>query len=206
MVVNSLGGCGRKLNAKKMGLKKSAKAATLWKNSLLQVSKSVSSFRGKKAPEHPGRESFSVPGAGADQVLKDVGKSTTGTIDGTEPYVTVLKDGFFEQGCHHDIMFKSGDKYGSYSDEYKKGGIDVSIVRYNEVVLEHDREAVTPTVCFEFCRTVPDMVYFGLVNGRTCYCTPYFTPGAGNYPPRDSRGAHCDAPCPGDETIMCGNM
>lgn len=203
--VSHLGACGQKL---KLGLKKTAEVEKVWKLDALKDIKPMSRMmRGSlvQTHEHPGRDSYSVPGAGADQVPKDIGKSTTGTIDGTEPFVTVLKDGFFEQGCHHDVMYKSGDKYGSHSDEYKKGDIDVSIVRYNEVVLDFDRKPMTPTVCFEFCRTVPDMVYFGLVNGRTCYCTPYFTPGAGNYPPRDSRGAHCDAPCPGDPTTMCGN-
>lgn len=201
--ISHIGGCGEKM---RIGLKKTPEAEAVWKGLNFNLKPQSKSLQFLQASEHPGRNSMAVPGAGADQVMKDVGKSTTGTVDGTEPYVTVLKDGFFEQGCHHDVMYKSGDKYGNHWDEYKKGDIDVSIVRYKELVLEHDRKAMTPTVCFEFCRTVPNMVYFGLVNGGTCYCTPYFTPGAGNYPPRDTRGAHCDSPCPGDETTMCGNM
>merc|ERR1719453_2930547 len=202
MVVNSLGGCGRKLNAKKMGLKKSAKAATLWKNSLLQVSKSVSSFRGKKAPEHPGRESFSVPGAGADQVVKDEGRSITGTVYGEEPYVTVLKDGWFEVGCYFDRLLTAGDKFGNDADQYKMGAtesVNVSIALYDELILDDEKESMTPTVCFEFCRTLPDMVYFGIANGGYCYCAPYYHPKPGDE-------SKCDAPCPGENTVVCGNM
>merc|ERR1719191_29422 len=179
----SLGGCGRKLSAKKMGLKKSAKAAKLWKNSsLLQVG--TSSFRGRKAPEHPGRESFSVPGAGATQVLKDEGRSTTGSVDGQEAYVTVLKDGFFEVGCYFDRMLTAGDKFGNDADKYKMGyddgSSDVSIALYDELILDEDKEAMFPTVCFEFCRSVPDMVYFGIANGGQCYCAPYYYPKPGD--------------------------
>jgi len=201
MVVNSLGGCGRKINAKKMGLKKSAQAANLWKNSLLQVSKS-SSFRGKKAPEHPGRESFSVPGAGADQVLKDEGRSTIGSVGGEEAYVTVFKDGWFEVGCYFDRMLIHGDKFGNDADQYKMGataGANVSIALYDELILSDEKESMTPTVCFEFCRTLPDMVYFGIANGGYCYCAPYYHPKPGDE-------SKCDAPCPGDNTVVCGNM
>jgi hypothetical protein len=204
--VSHLGGCGQKM---KLGVKKTPEAAKVWKLPGLTNLKPQSNYLSKsflQAPEHPGRESFSVPGAGADQTLKDIGRDTTGTVAGTEPYVTVLKDGFFGQGCHHDTTFKSGDKFGDQSDEYKMGDVDVSIVLYDEIVLDEDKMPMTPTVCFEFCRTIPDMVYFGIANGKTCYCTPYFHPGPGYYPPRDSRGAHCDAPCPGDQTTMCGNM
>jgi hypothetical protein len=202
IVVNSLGGCGRKLNAKKMGLKKSNKAAKLWKNSLLQVSHS-GSFRGKaRAPEHPGRESFSVPGAGADQTLKDEGRSLTGSVGGEEPYVTVLKDGWFEVGCYFDRMLTAGDKFGNDADQYKMGAtesVNVSIALYDELILDEDKESMTPTVCFEFCRTLPDMVYFGIANGGYCYCAPYYHPKPGDE-------SKCDSPCPGDNTVVCGNM
>jgi len=196
MVVSSLGGCGQKLNAKKMGLKKSAKAAKLWNtSSLLQVG----NFRGRKAPEHPGRESFSVPGAGGTQVLKDEGRSTTGSVDGQEAYVTVLKDGFFEVGCYFDRMLSHGDKYGNDADKYKMSSSDVSIALYDELILDENKESMTPTVCFEFCRSLPDMVYFGIANGGQCYCAPYYHPKPGDE-------SKCDSPCSGDTTLMCGNM
>merc|ERR1719463_1012719 len=59
---------------------------------------------------------------------------------------------------------------------------------------------MTPTVCFEFCRSLPDMVAFLVIsNGRDCYCTPYYKPAAGD----DKK---CDSTCEGDETLMCGNQ
>jgi uncharacterized protein YukE len=56
---------------------------------------------------------------------------------------------------------------------------------------------MTQKVCFEFCRTVPHMGFFGIVNGRNCYCTPYFTAMA-------SDSSQCDAVCEGEKTLMCG--
>jgi hypothetical protein len=43
------------------------------------------------------------------------------------------------------------------------------------------------------------MVFFGIADGRTCYCTPYYHPQPGDE-------EQCNAPCEGDETQMCGNM
>jgi len=54
-------------------------------------------------------------------------------------------------------------------------------------------------VCFEFCRTLPDMVFFGISNGQQCYCTPYYQPKPGD-------NSQCNQKCPGDNTVMCGNM
>jgi len=52
-------------------------------------------------------------------------------------------------------------------------------------------------VCFQFCRTVPDMHNFGIHNGRDCYCAPYFKP-------MESDSSQCDAVCEGSPTQMCG--
>merc|ERR1719230_2399526 len=54
-------------------------------------------------------------------------------------------------------------------------------------------------VCFEFCRTVPDMMSFGLIHGRDCYCAPYYKMMAGD-------SSQCDAVCEGKSTTMCGGM
>merc|ERR1719390_99620 len=117
-----------------MGLKRSAKAAKLFKQkSLLEVQ---AHLRGRKAPEHPGRESFSVPGAGGTQVMKDEGRSTPGSVDDQEPYVTVLKDGWFEVGCYFDRMLSHGDKFGNDADKYKMDDMDVSIALYDELILD----------------------------------------------------------------------
>merc|ERR1719265_2181265 len=182
------GGCRKKIAMSKLGWspKKAAK--------LLAKSSKVS-----KVQEHPGRESFSVPGAGTTQKLADNGLSETGNVAGTEPFVTVLKDGYFEVGCFTDAMNEFGDKFGDEKDKYGKMVGDTSIVRYSEIVLKEKQVAMTPTVCFDFCRSVEDMVFFGISNGRDCYCTPYYKPAAGD----DKK---CDSPCEGDETLMCGNQ
>jgi hypothetical protein len=187
MYVNHVGGCGQKVTG------------------LIQMkSKSAALFQ--KAPEHPGRESFALPGAGSGQVVKDEGRSKMGTVKeagqlrgkGTEPYVTVLKDGFWEVGCFKDKMLTTADKYGNNADKYNNQA-SISVALYDELVLKEKKQTMTPTVCFEFCRTVPDMVFFGIADGRTCYCTPYFFP-----EPADE--SKCTAPCAGDESVMCGNM
>merc|ERR1719272_1013138 len=58
---------------------------------------------------------------------------------------------------------------------------------------------MTPEVCFKFCRTVPNMGFFGILNGRTCYCTPYYQKMAGD-------SSQCDAVCPGEPTTFCGGQ
>merc|ERR1712217_394963 len=62
-----------------------------------------------------------------------------------------------------------------------------------------DQKPMTPDVCFDFCRTVPDATFFGLRAGRRCYCAPFYK----RYPGDDS---DCDAVCEGDPTRMCGGM
>merc|ERR550514_1946841 len=81
--------------------------------------------------------------------------------------------------------------------EYTDFGTNVSIVRYSEVIAKPFQKPMAPEVCYQFCQTVPDMVFFGIANGRDCYCTPFFKPAPGGSP-------KCDAPCEGDPTQMCG--
>jgi hypothetical protein len=95
-------------------------------------------------------------------------------------------------------MYYRGDKYGDNKHDYKLGPVsDVSIVHYDAHVAKQDRVEMTQKVCFEFCRTVPNMGFFGIVNGRGCYCTPYFKP-------MESDSSQCDAACEGENTLMCG--
>merc|ERR1719331_1295314 len=96
-------------------------------------------------------------------------------------------------------MNEFGDKFGDEKDKYGAISGDTSIVRYSEIVLKEKQVAMTPTVCFEFCRSLEDMVFFGITNGRDCYCTPYYKPAALD----DSK---CDLGCEGDTTAMCGNQ
>jgi hypothetical protein len=115
-----------------------------------------------------------------------------------EPYDRILKDGFMKVNCIKDAMFSNGDKFGPNKHEYKYGPTaNVSIVHYDAHVPKEDREKMTPEVCFNFCRTVKDMLFFGIVNGRDCYCEPYFKKMA-------SSSESCDAVCEGDTSQMCG--
>jgi hypothetical protein len=128
-------------------------------------------------------EDKNVPGAG---------------IKKFKPFEEVLKDGFAVTKCVKDYMYTRGDKFGDNKHDYKLGPVsNVSIVHYNAFVRKEDRAPMTPARCFEFCRTVPNMGFFGIVNGRGCYCTPYFTP-------MESDSSQCDAGCEGDATQMCG--
>mmetsp|Transcript_3874 Transcript_3874/g.11320 ORF Transcript_3874/g.11320 Transcript_3874/m.11320 type:complete len:498 (-) Transcript_3874:99-1592(-) len=126
-----------------------------------------------------------LPGAGMDP-------------QSLQPFTTVLKDGFFEIACSKDYLLNHGDKFGDGKYSYMLGDVaNVSIVHYTEIVAKEDQEAITHEVCFKFCRTVPDMLTFGIHNGRDCYCAPYFKP-------MESDSSNCDAVCEGNPTQMCG--
>lgn len=125
------------------------------------------------------------PGAGMDP-------------DAIKPFDKVLKDGYMMVACVKDSMYEHGDKFGNNKFSYKMGDIaNSSIVHYNEHVAKEDREPMTHQVCFEFCRGIPDMGFFGISNGRDCYCTTFYKPMA-------SDSSECDAVCEGDNTLMCG--
>jgi len=119
-------------------------------------------------------------------------------MDPSEGLKTVYKDGYYHLRCMKDEMATIADYHNELTrvHEYKvKTG--VSIVRYADRVGEEEQRPMTPKICFNFCRTVPDMLHFGLTNGGDCYCTPYFkqVPGDGV----------CDAGCSGDSTVTCGS-
>jgi len=118
--------------------------------------------------------------------------------DSIEPFKTVQKDGFMEIDCIKDAMLAHGDAHGDGKMRYKMGNIaNVSVIHYTNMIPKEDRKPMTHGRCFEFCRTVPEMLFFGINNGRDCYCAPYYKPMAS-----DSSG--CDAYCPGDDVTMCG--
>jgi hypothetical protein len=119
--------------------------------------------------------------------------------DEITPFQTVLKDGFFKAACVKDHMLYYGDKFGKHKFDYSEGAVsNTSIVRYDELVKKQDREPMSPDVCFSFCRTVPNMTFFGIQNGRNCYCVPFFKPMAGD-------SSQCDANCEGDTSQLCGS-
>jgi hypothetical protein len=115
-----------------------------------------------------------------------------------EGLTTVYKDGYFHLRCMFDKMQEIADYHNELTrvHEYKVQ-TNVSIVRYTDRVHEEQQEPMTPRICFNFCRTVPDMLYFGLSAGRKCYCSPYYKQGPGD--------GVCDAGCAGDSSVTCGN-
>jgi hypothetical protein len=161
-----------------------------------QVATAASIFR---SPEHGIFEAVEMhmlrqdcgrlvnPGAGTDPSNITVGDSAT-----------ILKDGYYAVDCVKDYMFEYGDKFGDHKHKYKLGTVsDVSVVHYNAHVSRQDRQPMTHEVCFRFCRTVKDMLFFGLTNGRECYCTPYYQAEAGD-------SSMCDAVCDGNQATVCG--
>lgn len=124
-----------------------------------------------------------LPGAGLGEIV---------------PFETVLKDGYYPVDCLADYMFTHGDKFGDTADEYELASVsNVSIVHYSAVVPREDQEKMSHAVCFAFCRTVPEMLFFGIRNGYDCYCAPYYKPMADD-------SSMCDQPCEGELTQICG--
>jgi len=129
---------------------------------------------------------------------KSASKNPGAGIDSSTPFAEVLKDGYMTVGCFKDELLYFGDKYGTHKHDYRMGEIsNVSIVRYEVVVAKENRQRMSMDVCFDFCRTIPDMSSFGIAHGRDCYCAPFFKQMAGD----DSM---CDSVCEGNPTQMCG--
>eukprot|EP00747_Dinoflagellata_sp_TGD_P162140 gnl/TRDRNA2_/TRDRNA2_179404_c0_seq1.p1 gnl/TRDRNA2_/TRDRNA2_179404_c0~~gnl/TRDRNA2_/TRDRNA2_179404_c0_seq1.p1 ORF type:complete len:478 (-),score=77.32 gnl/TRDRNA2_/TRDRNA2_179404_c0_seq1:258-1691(-) len=119
-------------------------------------------------------------------------------IDDFTPFETVEKDGYMLVDCALDEMFVHGDKLGKNAEDYTLGDSqNVSIVHYSDHVGAKDRQDMSPTVCFEFCRTVPGMLLFGITGGTDCYCTPH-------YKAMESDSSECDMTCVGEPTLFCG--
>jgi len=116
-------------------------------------------------------------------------------MDASDHSTRVYKDGYYHVNCMHDNMEMVADHHGDNRHSYQIT-TNVSIIRYTDAVERDSRAKMTPRVCFDFCRTVPDMLFFGLANGRDCYCTPYYTKAPGD--------GVCDLPCEGDSAKTCG--
>merc|ERR1719240_721587 len=127
------------------------------------------------------------------------GKKEPGAgMDASLGLTKVYKDGYFHLRCMMDKMETAADWHDELQREHKYNiHTNVSIVRYTDRVDVEKQQSMTPSVCFEFCRTVPDMLHFGLTAGRECYCAPYFMQGLGD--------GVCDAGCEGDSSVTCGN-
>merc|ERR1719401_356755 len=94
-------------------------------------------------------------------------------------------------------MLEHADKAGNPAKYAFGQASNITIVRYDLVVPKEDQEPVTQVGCFNFCRTIPDMLFFGITAGRQCYCAPYYKPVAGD-------SSMCDALCEGDQALNCG--
>lgn len=136
-----------------------------------------------------------LPGA-IQEVAKNDGAD--GTVAGQAPHEQIFRDGYWSVGCRFDTMNTEGDKYGDERQNYDKGrSVNTSVVRYDAILDRENQRPMTPRVCFDFCRTVPEMQFFGLVHGRDCYCMHYYKDGAGG-------SGVCNLPCEGDTGKMCG--
>jgi len=115
------------------------------------------------------------------------------------PFETVMKDGYQLVDCVQDKMMTTADKHGDGKWEYKNHA-GVSVIFYDRIVTDpEEKKAMTPEVCYNFCRTIPDAGFFGLAAGRKCYCAPYYEMEA-------SDSSQCDSVCEGEPTSMCGGM
>jgi len=126
------------------------------------------------------------------------GKNPGAGLEPFTPYELVLKDGFMPIDCVKDKLFLNGDKFGDGKFSYNLANVsNVSIIHYTEIVPKEDRKPMTQKVCFEFCRTVPEMSFFGIFMGRDCYCAPFYKMVADD-------SSMCDQLCEGDTTLVCG--
>lgn len=115
----------------------------------------------------------------------------------------VYKDGYYHVACVNDGMRMHADKHTLKGQRsYAAQNLDISIVWYGEKggvgPAKEDEEEMTHSVCYNFCRRVEGMNYFGLQNGRDCYCTPYYKQEVG------AGSEDCDMPCDGNNAILCG--
>jgi len=163
---------------------------------LLQESAALLQMRGAEVlqPVH------SLLGGSKHEICnqKSVNKNPGAGIDHPAPFQSVFKDGYLAVGCFRDELLYVGDKYGPNKHDYQLGEVaNISIVRYEGNVAKEDQRPMSMDVCFDFCRTLPEMSSFGIVHGRDCYCAPYFKQMAGD----DSM---CDNVCEGNSVQMCG--
>merc|ERR1719379_1731106 len=118
-------------------------------------------------------------------------------IDSSLHSEVVHADGYFHVRCVADEMNLKADLHSDNKFDYANKA-NVSIIRYKDTLDREKQVPMTPKACFNFCRTVPGMLFFGLIYGRECYCTPYFTPTTAK-----GNGV-CDLPCEGDAASTCG--
>eukprot|EP00747_Dinoflagellata_sp_TGD_P166034 gnl/TRDRNA2_/TRDRNA2_188211_c0_seq1.p1 gnl/TRDRNA2_/TRDRNA2_188211_c0~~gnl/TRDRNA2_/TRDRNA2_188211_c0_seq1.p1 ORF type:complete len:471 (-),score=141.00 gnl/TRDRNA2_/TRDRNA2_188211_c0_seq1:121-1533(-) len=105
-----------------------------------------------------------------------------------------------------------GEGGGVYADGFSRYGCDIDVAPPSEQLLFKDhacgevdscrlselgKTAMTPRLCFDFCRQFENAKFFGIAHGRDCYCSTYIHA-------RSEGGGDCNLPCMGDEKEMCG--
>jgi len=100
----------------------------------------------------------------------------------------VVADGYSRVGCENDIAPPSQ----RISFKENACGNGLKSCRLTEM-------GMTPRLCFDFCRQYENAKFFGLENGRDCYCSVYFHASS-------TGGGDCNAVCEGDKKEMCGGM
>jgi hypothetical protein len=99
-----------------------------------------------------------------------------------------VADGFSRVGCEKDIAPVSQ----RISFKENACGKGLKSCRLTEM-------GMTPRLCFDFCRQYENAKFFGLEQGRECYCSVYFHA-------QTTGGGDCNAVCEGDKEQMCGGM
>lgn len=112
---------------------------------------------------------------------------------------TLHQDGFSFVDCVTDELLATADKHGPGKLNYNPN-TPISIVRYADVAQGNaadEAAGMTRNKCFQFCRRLEHMHFFGLVNGGNCYCSPFYRATGG-------KSETCSVPCEGDSSEMCG--
>jgi len=100
--------------------------------------------------------------------------------------VQIYADGYSRAACEVDI---SPESQRIHFKDHVCGA--VKTCRLSETPMK-------PRLCFDFCRTFKEALFFGIVGGTDCYCAKYFH--------ASSKGGEgtCSFHCEGDNKEMCG--
>lgn len=82
---------------------------------------------------------------------------------------------------------------GCFKDDSPKD----SRLEYDALVPKEDKQRMSSSVCYEFCRSKANVEFFAMYEGRKCYCAPYLTLSKVHQ-------EKCEEPCEGRGNEMCG--
>jgi hypothetical protein len=112
---------------------------------------------------------------------KKNGTSELQTEAMTQACALGIKTGYWLVGCYVD---KAKDPMRMY---------------YDQIIGVHEREAMTPGVCFDFCKQQYGMRFF-FIHQDECSCARYY------YKSVKGDLGQCDHACAGDPTLRCGGL